>query len=49
MASPQDLLREFARLNRTRLVQVNTISIGQASVFLQRLAVQSGGVYAESL
>lgn len=44
---PTDILREVRRLNATRRVAIHTISVGQKSELLKRLARENGGTYHE--
>lgn len=49
VTDPERILDRIGQLNRTRKLEINTISIGQASKFLRRLAEENGGVYVERL
>jgi len=42
---PRRLASEIARMNTTRLIQINCISIGQDSALLKQLAADSSGSY----
>jgi HEAT repeat protein len=46
---PMLILERIGKLNRSRKVQIHTISIGKESAFMQALAAQNGGVYKVSL
>jgi HEAT repeat protein len=47
ITDPARLRTEIARLNAVRKVQINCISVGQASALLRGLAADSGGEYRE--
>lgn len=49
VTDPAGILERVRQMNRIRMLQINTISIGQTSEFLRRLAEQNGGDYVERL
>ncbi|MCZ6691544.1 MAG: HEAT repeat domain-containing protein [Planctomycetota bacterium] len=42
---PEDIVREIAQLNYTRMVKINTIFLGGTSDFMKELAEKNGGQY----
>lgn len=49
VTDPDAILERIHLLNRARMIQINTISIGQKSPFMRRLAEENGGSYTEKL
>lgn len=49
VTNPDAILERIQIVNRVRLIQIHTISIGQKSPFMKRLAEENGGSYIEKL